>query len=147
MANRKQRRRREKEKRHAYEIVEIDSEGNETVLDSAELRPEPSRNGKGRGKKKSSSASPRSRGAQQSRSRRSPVQEPSWNRVIKRGFMFAPIFFAVVYLLGGQGMTTTGLIVQTLLLLAVFIPFSYFMDRLMWRSFQRRSAKARDSAK
>ncbi len=149
MANRKQRRRREKEKRHAYEIVEIDAEGNETVLDSAELRPEPSRNGKGRGKGKGkgSKSSPRGRQAQQGRSRRQPVQEPSWSRVGKRGLMFAPVFFVVVYLLGGDGMTITGLVVQTLLLLVVFIPFSYFMDRLMWRAYQRRSAKGGEGSK
>ncbi len=147
MANRKQRRRREKEKRHAYEIVEIDSEGNETVLESAELRPEPSRNGKGRGKGKGSKGSQRGRQAQGGRSRRQPVQEPSWSRVGKRGLMFAPVFFVVVYLLGGDGMTITGLVVQTLLLLAVFIPFSYFMDRLMWRAYQRRSAKGGDGSK
>ena len=40
MANRKQRRRREKEKRHAYDLVEIDEEGNETVVRSTEVLPE-----------------------------------------------------------------------------------------------------------
>ena len=38
MANQKQRRRRAKEKRHAYELVEIDSEGNETVLTASTLK-------------------------------------------------------------------------------------------------------------
>jgi preprotein translocase subunit YajC len=31
--------------------------------------------------------------------------------------------------------------VQTIFLLAVFVPFSYFMDRLVWRSQQKRLAK------
>jgi hypothetical protein len=138
MASRKQRRRREKEKRHDYEIVEIDSEGNETILDSSVLKPESSRNGK-------ASPSRKARGGQPDRGRRI-VQEPSWGRVMKRGLMFAPIFFVVVYLLAGDGMTVVGLIVQTLLLLVVFVPFSYFMDRLVWRSQQRRLAKSRDGS-
>jgi hypothetical protein len=115
MASRKQRRRREKEKRHDYEIVEIDSEGNETILDSSVLKPESSRNGK-------ASPSRKARGGQPDRGRRI-VQEPSWGRVMKRGLMFAPIFFVVV-----------------------FVPFSYFMDRLVWRSQQRRLAKSRDGS-
>ena len=37
MATQKQRRRRAKEKRHEYDLVEIDAEGNETVLSASEL--------------------------------------------------------------------------------------------------------------
>lgn len=142
MANRKQRRRREKEKRHAYEIVEIDDEGNETVVAGPDLRPEPRSNGK---KRSGSGRSSRSGTQQRGRGRggRTIAQEPSWGRVTKRGLMFAPIFFVVVYLLGGSKMTVVGLIVQTLLLLVVFVPFSYFMDSLVWRSYQRRLAKER----
>jgi hypothetical protein len=32
--------------------------------------------------------------------------------------------------------------VQTFFLLAVFVPFSYFMDRMVWRSHQKRLAKS-----
>jgi hypothetical protein len=31
---------------------------------------------------------------------------------------------------------------QTLLLLVIFIPFSYFMDRVFWRSYQKRLARS-----
>ena len=41
MATQKQRRRRAKEKRHAYDLVEIDAEGNETVLSPSELKEQP----------------------------------------------------------------------------------------------------------
>ena len=81
-------------------------------------------------------------------SRRSPgairvreVQPPSWNKVLKRGAIFAPIFFATVMLLGGNKMTIQSAIVQTFLLIGVFIPFSYFMDRLVWRQYQKRLAR------
>ena len=37
--------------------------------------------------------------------------------------------------------TIQGAIVQTVLLIAVFIPFSYFMDRVVWRQQQKRLAR------
>ena len=40
MANQKQRRRRAKEKRHQYDLVEIDGEGNETVLSASDVKSE-----------------------------------------------------------------------------------------------------------
>ena len=40
MASQKQRRKRAKEKRHAYDLVEIDGEGNETVLTASDLKVE-----------------------------------------------------------------------------------------------------------
>ena len=40
MATQKQRRKRAKEKRHQYDLVEIDAEGNETVLSSSGLKSE-----------------------------------------------------------------------------------------------------------
>jgi hypothetical protein len=134
MANRKQRRRREKEKRHEYDLVEIDEEGNETVLSASELKPA---NGGGKGSTmKQSRASKPGRG-------RGPLQPPSWPRVLKRGALFAPIFLATVLLLGGDKMTFATAAVQTAMLVAVFVPFSYFMDRIMFRSQQKRLAKTR----
>jgi hypothetical protein len=129
MATRKQRRRREKEKRHEYELVEIDGEGNETVLSASELRPEESDGAK---RPAAKGARPRGRGI---------VQPPSWSRVLKRGALFAPIFLATVLLLGGDKLTFGTAVVQTAMLVAVFVPFSYFMDRVMWRSHQKRMAK------
>lgn len=134
MANRKQRRRREKEKRHAYDLVEIDEEGNETVVRATEVRTESTGSAKGAttGRKK-----------EPARRKRGVVQPPSWRRVGKRGALFAPIFLATVLILGGDRMTFAGAFVQTLLLVAVFVPFSYFMDRVMWRSHQKRLARTR----
>ena len=70
------------------------------------------------------------------------VQPPSWNKVIKRGAIFAPIFFATVLLLGDGKVSYAGALVQAALLLAVFIPFSYFMDRVVWRQQQKRLNKS-----
>jgi hypothetical protein len=129
VASRKQRRRREKEKRHEYELVEIDAEGNETVLNAAELKSPPPRASKSRGE----TAKP-SRGGR-------TIQPPSWTRVLKRGLIFAPLFFLTVMLLGGSNVSIVGALLQTVLLMAVFVPFSYFMDRLVWRSQQKRLAR------
>ncbi len=134
MANRKQRRRREKEKRHAYDLVEIDEEGNETVVRATEVRTESTGTSKGVTTARKKEPTARKRGM---------VQPPSWQRVGKRGALFAPIFLATVLLLGGDRMTFAGAVIQTLLLVAVFVPFSYFMDRVMWRSHQKRLARTR----
>jgi hypothetical protein len=68
------------------------------------------------------------------------LQPPSWPKVLKRGALFAPVFFATVLLLsGGKGYGAA--VVQSALLIAVFIPFSYFMDRLFWRQQQKRLSK------
>ena len=133
MATRKQRRRREKEKRHEYELVEIDAEGNETVLHSSELKVAAP---PGRVKKTAAPAKAKPQGG------RRAVQPPSWRRVLKRGLIFAPLFFATVLLLGRGKITIAGAVVQAVLLMAVFVPFSYFMDRLLWRSFEKRAARS-----
>jgi hypothetical protein len=133
MATEKQRRRRAKEKRHAYDLVEIDAEGNETVLTASELKTEATgKAGSGRkvGPAKGSG-----------RVGRGTPQPPSWPRVAKRGAIFAPLFLATVMLLGGGKVTFAGALVNTVLLLAVFIPFSYLMDRVVWRMYQKRVAK------
>ena len=133
MASQKQRRKRAKEKRHAYDLVEIDGEGNETVLTASELKAE-----------SPSASKPTSRGGRAkggALSGRGTAQPPTWSRVLKRGAIFAPIFLATVILLGGNKMTFTAALVQTVLLIGVFIPFSYFMDRVVWRQQQKRMAR------
>jgi hypothetical protein len=132
MANQKQRRRRAKEKRHAYDLVEIDSEGNETVLSATELKTDA-------GPKSPAKKAQPARG-QAKRGRGTP-QPPSWPRVLKRGAIFAPIFLATVLLLAGNRLSFAGAVVQTVFLLAIFVPFSYFMDRLVWRSHEKRQAR------
>jgi hypothetical protein len=135
MATQKQRRKRAKEKRHAYDLVEIDAEGNETLLTASELKteapakaPVQKEDGRGNGRAKPARGAP---------------QPPTWRRVLKRAAIFAPIFLATVMLLGGDRITFTGAVVQTFFLLAIFVPFSYFMDRLVWRSHEKRLAKTK----
>ena len=140
MATQKQRRKRAKEQRHQYDLVEIDAEGNETVLSGSDLKSE-------------TSATPRPKpgdakgGSKRTRAPRGTAQPPTWGRVLKRGAIFAPIFLATVMLLGRGRLTLAGAIVQTMFLLAIFVPFSYFMDRMVWRSHEKRLGKAKSAGR
>jgi hypothetical protein len=132
MATRKQRRRREKEHRHEYEIVYLDDEGNEVEPDEAEIRGPAKRNPTTAGKASKTSAA-------FGRRSRAP-QAPSWRRVAKRGAIFAPLFLATMLLLN-HGKKNSGLadaLAPTLFLVVFFVPFSYFLDSFMWRSYQKR---------
>ena len=138
MATQKQRRRRAKEKRHDYDLVYIDEDGVEQpVQRDDDPRKPPNRVGKGSTATKSQKTKTTAKGGRRGRE----AQPPSWNKVLKRGAIFAPIFFATVMLLGGGKMTIPGAILQTVLLIGVFIPFSYFMDRVVWRQQQKRLAR------
>jgi hypothetical protein len=120
MATKKQRRRRAKEHRHDY--VWVDDEGNE--IDAPDEAP--------------AKTSTKARGT-----RRDP-QAPSWERTFKRGAIFAPIMFGTVFLLS-PNISTGEKITQTLLIVSIFIPFSYFLDRFFYRSSQRRAARREQS--
>ena len=123
MATKKQRRRRLKEQRHDY--VWVDDDGNEVEPDGTPAVKE--------------KAEPRA-----SRLQREP-QAPSWRRTFKRGAIFAPIMFATVLLLSPDLPMETK-VTQTLLIVAIFVPFSYFIDRLFYRSHVRRRAKGEQAA-
>ncbi|MGH3065270.1 MAG: hypothetical protein ACRDOF_03120 [Gaiellaceae bacterium] len=120
MPTRKQRRRRAKEHRHEY--VWEDAEGNE--LDPRDLSP--------------TKDAPRERAAPDRAGR--ALQPPSWRRTLKRGLVFAPVMFAVVFLLSPNLPTATK-ITQTLLIVGIFVPFSYFLDGIFYRNYQRRLAR------
>jgi hypothetical protein len=120
MSTRKQRRRRAKEHRHEY--VWEDGEGNELDPQDPSSPKEESR----------SRTAP-------SRSGREP-QPPSWRRTLKRGLIFAPIMFATVMLLSSD-LTLTTQITQTAFIVAIFVPFSYVLDGVFYRSYKKRLAR------
>src|SRR5262249_60278982 len=64
------------------------------------------------------------------------VPPPSWRRVAKRGVIFAPFMFLAIVLLG-RGLSWPARILETLWLLVLFVPFSYLIDRLMYRRYLR----------
>ena len=127
MATKKQQRRRQKERRHEYEEVWVDAEGNELAPEEVE-QVVPATAAKATTKK-----SAPARG----RSGRIP-SPPSWRRVGKRAAIFAPLMFVTVYIIGGAKLTLAGKLFQTAVLLLFFIPFSYAMDSIQYRNDQKR---------
>jgi hypothetical protein len=130
--SRKQRRRRQKERRHEYEYVYVDDEGAEVEVDPEELeeleqapatRPRPKQQAKQR-------STPR-RGVRE-------VPPPSWRRVWKRGAIFAPFMFVTLLLLD-RNQSYDLLVINTAVLLAFFLPFSYVLDTVMYRMYLRRT--------
>jgi hypothetical protein len=136
MPTRKQRRREAKAKRHEYETVYVDAEGN--VLDEVpeELeRPRSeraqSRNGDKPAAKK---AQPQQRGG-----RRVPP-EPSWNRAVKRAGLLGIVVF-VLFSFTAKG-NYVSVIPLALLYTALFIPFTYYIDRFAYRRYQARGEQS-----
>jgi hypothetical protein len=133
VSSRKQRRRREKSRRHDYEYVYVDEEGREVEVEPGELRKE--RDEKARAAKPTSAR----RGAGSRAAR--PVQPPSWGRIGKRALFFAPVMFIALSVLG-RSLSIRQRVVEALFLLVFFLPFSYFMDSMVYRSYLRRTGQA-----
>jgi hypothetical protein len=122
MPSKKQRRRREKLKRHEWEYVQLDEEGNEIPLEPAQLK-KTAANGKPAAKRD-----------------RRPVREvkpPSWNRSIKRALIFVP-FLYIFLSLGKHAPAVITRVGISVLYAAVFIPMFFFVDRIAYRAYQRR---------
>ena len=136
MPTRKQRRRQQKLRRHEYEEVYVDAEGNVVDVEEAE-RPEPSGRRNGR-----TAARPARASARSGRT----IQPPSVRRVLKRGLIFGPIMFILISLLpGGDDISLLARVVNTLMLLLIFLPFSYVMDTVTYRIWLRRTGQAAPS--
>jgi hypothetical protein len=130
MPTKKQRRRQQKLRRHEWEEVWVDEEGREVEVD------EPPAPAKPRNKAESAKARPAQRGG--SRRVVRPAPPPSWRRVAKRGAILAPLFFVAVFYLQKQGdrnVATAAL--TTIWMMGLFLPFSYLMDRTIYRRAQR----------
>jgi hypothetical protein len=134
MPTRKQRRRRQKDRRHEYEFVYVDPEGQEVEVDPDEAeRDAPRRNGQREPKKRPAQKRGNSRPVRE-------IQPPSWNKVAKRALIFFPlIFLAFSFLNSGQAVgTRLGI---SLLYTGFFVPFMYLMDRAMYRSYLKRTGQ------
>jgi hypothetical protein len=134
MASRKQRRRRAKGRRHEYEYVYVDDEGHEVEAPPEGAGGRRLRDGKnGRGGAKVSRAGG-------SRSIRE-VKPPDWKRSVKRAALFLPLFF-IVFSLVNKSMPVATRIISSLAYSALFVPLTYWMDRMAYRTYLRRSGKA-----
>ena len=133
MPTRKQRRRAQKERRHEYETVWVDAEGNELDEPPEELAVatrEVRENGK-----------PKARAQPQRGGRAARVPSPpSWRRAAKRSLILGGAIFGLFAVLGSKNgnnslVTALGL---AALYTALFIPFTYFIDRFAYNRYQRR---------
>ena len=139
MPTRKQRRRHQKARRHEYEYVYVDDEGNEVAVEPAELRAEKDgqrESGPGKGANKKPAA--RTGGGK-------TIQPPSWRRSGRRALIFGPLLVAAMMLFN-HNLPLSQQIAPAIFLMAFFIPFSYFTDSLAYRMYRKRLDR-RDTAK
>ena len=133
MPTRKQKRREAKSKRHEYEVVYLDDEGNEV-----EPPPEDEREAKpARATAKDGRPQRPQRGGRQAR----VPQAPSWQRAAKRSLIIGAVVF-VLFAMGVRsksgGYVSAALL--ALLYTAMFIPLTYGIDRFAYRRYQDRQA-------
>ena len=127
MATRKQRKRRQKGRRHEYEYVYVDDEGNEVEGASEEVRADKRTNGQ--------AAQPVTR-------RGRKIEPPSWQKVGKRALWIGPLMFLTLTVIAKE-LTLVQRLSQTMLMLGLFLPVSYLMDRTLYRSTTRRKSPPR----
>ncbi len=126
MASKKQRRRREKLQRHEYEYVVENEDGEEVPVESPR------------------EARAASTGKQQPKlvdRRGKEIRPPSWERVFKRAAIFGPILLVLVFVTG-RSLSTTAKILNAVILLAIFLPFSYLVDMFVYRSMLKRQRRS-----
>lgn len=139
MPTRKQRRRALKERRHEYETVWVDAEGNELEEPPEEIAAAPAkRDGAG------SKPKPKAKASQQRGGR--PVRvppPPSWSRAAKRALLIGAVIFVFIYIAGskGGGHSYARAFVTAAIYTVVFIPFQFMLDRFMYNRWQRRAGQ------
>jgi hypothetical protein len=139
MPTRKQRRRALKERRHEYETVWVDAEGNELDEEPEEAATPAKRDTAKRDGARSDKPKAKTAPQRGARAGRVPPQ-PSWGRAVKRATIFGVVIFAVFAILGsknghrnyGAALAFGG--IYTL----IFIPFTFYIDRFSYKRWQRR---------
>jgi len=138
MATKKQRKRAQKERRHEYETVWVDEEGNELEEppDDAPATP---------GERRPDGKKPQQKRPQQrgSRATRTPLP-PSWRRATRRALILGGFILVVMYLLNSKntgGRRVLGAVEISVVYTALFIPFTYYADRFGYRRWERKNAE------
>ena len=130
MPSRKVRRRRDKLKRHEYEYVLETEEGDEVVVERPTA--ESAKDGKS-----TATSSPRDRRGRE-------IPKPTLKRVLRRTAIFAPLILVVVFLTSAKDTSVAAKVYTAVTLLAFFIPFSYLVDVVMYRTLSRRQQRGRE---
>ena len=130
MPTKKQRRRQQKTRRHDYEYVYVDDDGNEVAVDPGELRPEKdtkkveARNGTGKARS-------------QARAGQRVISPPSWQRAVKRALIFGPVLVVGMMLLN-RNVSPVQWLTSAVFLIAFFVPISYYTDAMAYRMYKKR---------
>jgi hypothetical protein len=124
MATKKQRRRREKERRHEYETVFVDEHGAEVEVE------EPAKPAKAEARKDSGGQ----RGAQR------VIEPPSWNKVLRRSVIFAPLILIFLYLTS-KDRSSYSAYLSAIPLLILLPAVMYLTDSVLYRSYLKRTGK------
>ena len=131
MPTKKQRRRQQKSRRHEYEFVYVDDEGNEVEVDPEEL-PVAKKNGK------ADAATRKSAGTKApSRAGQRVIEPPSWRRAVRRAAIWAPLLVVAMMLIN-RNVSPLQWLTSALFLVAFFIPISYFTDSMAYRMYRKR---------
>ncbi len=120
----------QKERRHEYETVWVDSEGNELEEVPDDVAPAP-RDRKPQQKRPAKAGS---------RSTKTALP-PSWRRAAKRSLILGAVIFVMFALLfkskNGQHQYAAA-VAFAVFYTALFIPFTYYIDRFTYRRAQRK---------
>ena len=132
MPTKKQRRRQQKSRRHDYEYVYVDDEGNEVAVDPGELRSEKDTR-KIETRARTGGGNSRSSGRAGQRS----INPPSWQRALKRALIFGPVLVVGMMLLN-RNVSPLQWVTSSLFLIAFFVPVSYYTDAMAYRMYRKR---------
>lgn len=128
----------QKERRHEYETVWVDEEGNELEEPPDDFA-EPA--GRTRDRRSDPKGKPQRRQQSGTRAGRTPLP-PSWQRASKRALILGAVIFALFYIVNaknGQHHLASALILAVVYT-ALFIPFTYAIDRFAYRRWERAQA-------
>lgn len=135
MPTKKQRRRAQKERRHEYETVWVDAEGNELEEPPEELAATPE-------KRDGAKAKPKANATQQRGGRQVRVPPPpSWQRAAKRALIIGTVIFVFIYIVGAKngGHSPASALLLAVIYTLLFIPFQFVLDRFAYNRWQRRA--------
>jgi hypothetical protein len=138
MPTRKQRKRLQKERRHEYETVWVDGDGNELEEPPEDVLSPGPRSSRPDGKPDGKKAKQQQKRPQRSAPRARPAPlPPSWRRATRRALMLGGVILVMFTLLKGLGAGLLFGVVYTVL----FIPFTYTLDKYAYRRWQRKDAE------
>src|SRR6266568_2585358 len=137
MPTRKQRRRAQKERRHEYETVWVDEEGNELEEPPEDLAPKPEKRDDAKPKPKAKAKAPQQRGGR-------PVRvppAPSWQRAAKRAMIIGALIFVFIHIVGARNgsHSPASALLLAVIYTALFVPFQFALDRFAYNRWQRRA--------